>query len=30
LLKMLLTVMVSYVVSTLSSVGVLLEVRGKP
>jgi hypothetical protein len=30
LLKMLLTVMVPYVVSTLSSVGVLLEMRGKP
>ncbi len=30
LLKMLLTVMVPYVVSTLSSVGTLLEMRGKP
>jgi hypothetical protein len=30
LLKMLLTVMVPYVVSTLSSVGTLLETRGKP
>ena len=30
LLKMLLTVMVPYVVSTLSSVGALLEMRGKP
>ena len=30
LLKMLLTVMVPYVVSTFSSVGVLLEMRGKP
>ena len=30
LLKMLLTVMVPYVVSTLSSVGTLLELRGKP
>jgi hypothetical protein len=29
-LKMLLTVLVPYVVSTLSSVGVLLETRGKP
>jgi hypothetical protein len=29
LLKMLLTMMVPYVVSTLSSVGALLEVRGK-
>jgi hypothetical protein len=29
LLKMLLTVMVPYVVSTLSSVGALLEMRGK-
>ena len=28
--KMLLTVMVPYVVSTLSSVGVLLEMRGRP
>jgi hypothetical protein len=27
---MLLTVMVPYVVSTFSSVGVLLEMRGKP
>jgi hypothetical protein len=30
LLKMLLTVMVPYVVSTLSSVGTLLEMRRKP
>ncbi|HXR46847.1 MAG TPA: nitrate/nitrite transporter NrtS [Candidatus Limnocylindrales bacterium] len=30
LLKMLLTVMVPYGVSTFSSVGVLLEMRGKP
>ena len=29
-LKMLLTVMVPYGVSTFSSVGVLLEIRGKP
>jgi hypothetical protein len=30
LLKMLLTMTVPYVVSTLSSVGALLEMRGKP
>jgi hypothetical protein len=30
LIKMLLTVMVPYGVSTFSSVGVLLEMRGKP
>lgn len=29
-IQMLLTVMVPYVVSTLSSVGALLEIRGKP